>query len=197
MSHYYSEKQDTKFVSKLINIKLKETQFELYSAPGVFSKDKLDNGTKLLIEKCEINENDEVLDLGCGYGVVGIAIKKMYPDTNIFMVDVNKRAVKLTKINLKLHKLSDVKVTNSDLYKKIDKKFNVILSNPPQSAGKELCFNIITQAKNYLEKNGSLQIGARHQKGGKDLSKKMNEIFGNVGEIAKGSGFRVYISYNK
>ena len=193
MSHYYSEKQNSELNLKKISINLKKIQFELYTASGIFSRDKLDKGTKLLIENAIIESNWYTLDFGCGNGVVGIALKKLNPSLNVTMLDINQRAVMISKKNVKLLNL-DIKVMKSDLYSKVNNKFDTILVNPPQTAGKELCFKIIEQAKDYLNSNGILQLVARHNKGGSSLQKKMLEVFGDVEETAKGSGYRVYVS---
>jgi 16S rRNA (guanine1207-N2)-methyltransferase len=111
------------------------------------------------------------------------------------MSDVNKRAVKLAKMNLRLNKV-DCKVFQSDMYSKVDSKFDTIIINPPQKAGKEICFSMITLAKDYLKPKGLLQIVARHQKGGKVLMGKMEEVFGNVSTVSRKSGYRVYLSEN-
>jgi len=194
MPHYYSKKQTSQLNLKKINIKLKKIQFELYSGSGVFSKDRLDKGSKLLIENALIEPKDYVLDLGCGIGVIGISLKLLYPNIKVKMLDINNRAIKLCRKNIKLHHLDDIAVVNSNLYEKVDEKFDTILVNPPQTAGRQVCFNIIVQAPKYLKKKGILQLVARHNKGGKVLEEKMQEIFGNSEQIAKGSGFRVYIS---
>ena len=193
MPHYYSEKQTSEFNPNKIPIKLKKIQFELYSASGVFSRKKLDNGTKLLINEAIIESNWNILDFGCGIGVVGIALKLLSPDISVTMLDINQRAVKLSKMNSKLHNLK-LKIIVSDLYEKISNKFDTILINPPQTAGKELCFQIIEKTPLFLKENGLFQLVARHKKGGSALKTKMFEVFGNVEEIAKGSGYRVYVS---
>ncbi len=193
MAHYYSEKQPSDLRLKKINIEVLSSSFEFYTGSGVFSKSKLDKGTKLLIEKGIVEPEWDILDLGCGIGIVGIVLKKTNPMLNVMMTDVNERALKLTKMNADLHKVkADIK--KSDLYKKITRKFNSIFSNPPQTAGKEVCFSIIEKAPGHLKKGGIFQLVARHNKGGKTLKKKMEEVFGNVEEIAKGSGYRVYAS---
>ena len=193
MPHYYSEKQAGELKPFKIKIKLKKLDYELLSASGVFSKKELDKGTKLLIENCLVKDGDDVLDIGCGYGVVGISLAKLY-NIQVLMTDVNERAVKISRMNVKKHNLKNIKVKKSNLYEKIDEKFDVILSNPPQTAGKKVCFDIIEGAKENLKKGGSLQLVARHQKGGKELEKKMKSVFSKVEQIAKGSGFRVYVS---
>lgn len=193
MPHYFSEKQEGKLVTFSVIIRLKGDEFELLSSSGVFSKRDLDNGTRLLIENCVVKDGDNVLDIGCGYGVVGISLAKKH-NIKVLMTDVNERAVKLSRMNIKKLKLENIEAKKRDLYDKIESDFDVILSNPPQTAGKKVCFGIIEGAYSHLKKNGTFQLVARHQKGGKELEKKMNEVFGNVEQIAKGSGFRIYLS---
>ncbi len=82
------------------------------------------------------------------------------------------------------------------MYKKVSGKFDTILLNPPQTAGKDVCFEMISKAPNFLKENGLLQIVARHKKGGKALSEKMNSVFCNVKDISKKSGYRIYVSKN-
>ena len=132
---------------------------------------------------CELIPNgSKVLDLGCGNGIVGIAVAKGFPDSKITLVDVNKRAITTTRMNLKDNKLSNAKVKRSNGFEKIEdeEKFDTILLNPPQSAGKQLCLDLIKESKEYLKPNGTLQIVARHNKGGKVLSEHMKEIFDNA-----------------
>lgn len=192
--HYYSEKQTSKLRIKEIEVNLRGNSLKFYTGSGVFSIGKVDKGTKLLIENCIIKPNWKILDLGSGYGPIGISIAKAFPSTSIVMTDINQRAIKLSKMNIELNNISNIEVRKSNLYQKIEEKFNTIITNPPQTAGKKICFSIIEGAKDYLKKNGLLQLVARHNKGGKELEKKMKEVFGNVKDIAKKSGYRVYVS---
>lgn len=194
--HYYSEKQTSKLRIKKINTNLRGNNLKFYTASGVFSISKIDKGTKLLIEKCIIKPDWGILDLGCGYGAIGISIAKVFPSTSILMIDINKRALKLAKNNIKLNNITNIEVRKSNLYNNIKERFNTIITNPPQTAGKEICFEIIEKAKSHLKKDGLLQLVARHNKGGKELEKKMEEVFGNVKDIAKKGGYRVYVSDN-
>ncbi len=196
MTHYFSEKQESAINLKKIKIKIEETSLEFYSSSGVFSKDELDKGTKLLIENAEIGQNWDVLDLGCGTGVVGLFVKKRNPGTKILMADINERAVMLSKKNIRLHGFDNIEARKSDVFSNIKEHFDAILLNPPQTAGREVCFKMIEESKSHLKKDGLLEIVARHNKGGETLSKKMGEVFGNVRDIAKKGGFRVYISQN-
>lgn len=194
--HYYSEKQTSTLKQRKIQAKLRGQELEFYTGSGMFSPKRIDPATELLINKAVIKEQDRVLDLCSGYGPVGIAIKKAQPDTKVYLTDINQRAIKLAKKNAELNNVK-VKIESGDLYAPYkDKKFDTILVNPPMAAGRKLCYKIIEEAKNHLVKGGTLQLVARHQKGGKMLEKKMQETFGNTETLAKKSGFRVYLSKN-
>ncbi len=194
MAHYFSQEQAGPLKLKKISAFLRGHDFEFYTGSGVFSPKKIDSGTQLLVENAIIDKNWKILDLGCGYGAVGIAMAKLFQEASITMADINTRAVQLAKMNLKLNHVTNAEVLSSDLYKSIEGKFNTILVNPPQKAGKEICFEIIEKSKNHLEPNGLLQLVARHNIGGKELEKKMDLVFGNVRAIAKKGGYRIYVS---
>jgi 16S rRNA (guanine1207-N2)-methyltransferase len=191
MTHYFSKKQDSDLDLKTITIRLKEIRFELYSGSGVFSKGKLDRGSELLISDCRL-EGKTLLDLGCGIGAVGISLKLLHPHLEITMSELNERAIMLAKKSIRKLRL-DIQTVKSDLYQKLG-RYDMILSNPPQAAGKELSFRIISEAKGHLNPGGTLQIVARHNKGGEVLEKKMSEVFGNVSQVSIKSGFRIYLS---
>ena len=108
--------------------------------------------------------------------------------------DVNERALKLTRMNAKQFDVK-IRVKKSDLFETLD-SFDCILTNPPYVAGRKVIFELIEQAKDHLNPRGTLQLVARHQKGGKMLEKKMLETFGNVEILGKKAGFRVYQSVN-
>lgn len=193
MEHYYSQEQKSDLNLKKIKQKIRNVNFEFYTGSGVFSKEMVDKGTLLLAENMPINKNSKVLDIGCGIGILGIAAAKLF-DAEVVMTDINKRAVNLAKKNMKLNNVK-VEIVQGNLYENIKQNdFDVILSNPPQTAGKEICFQLIEQSKNHLKKGGNLQLVARHNKGGRTLSKKMEEVFGNVKVISKKSGYSVYLS---
>jgi 16S rRNA (guanine1207-N2)-methyltransferase len=194
MAHYYSEEQESKLNLRKFKASLRGNDFEFCSGSGVFSTDRVDRGTEILIKNCLIKDGSDILDLGCGIGVIGIAVKKAFPSCSVYMTDINKRAVKLAKMNSELND-ADVKIFQGNLYEPVkEKKFDVILTNPPYSAGRKLCYEIIEKSINHLLPNGNLQLVALHNKGGSMLKKKMHEVFGNSGELVKKSGYRVYIS---
>jgi 16S rRNA (guanine1207-N2)-methyltransferase len=200
MEHYFSEHPNGRFVKEKFDVELFGKKFIINSGSGLFSLKELDFGTKLLIENAKIPKPDsEILDLGCGYGIVGIALKSKYPESNITMIDINERAVKLSKQNCDENDVictvlkSDI-FSNSELR---DKKFDAILTNPPFSAGKKVCIDIIKQSYDHLTKGGLLELVAPHNKGGESLKKAMLMTFNNVGELDKKRGYRVYISVKK
>lgn len=196
MPHYYSEEQTSPLRLEKIKAVLRGRLFEFYSGSGVFSKRKIDNGTRVLVENCIVKNNWKILDLGCGYGVVGVVIAKIFPKTKILMIDINKRALKLAKMNLELNSIKNAEIKYSNLYSTVKEKFNTIIVNPPITAGRKICFRIIEESKEHLEKNGLLQLIARHRKGGKILGQKMLEVFGNMKEKTKSGGYRLYVSKN-
>ncbi len=192
MEHYFSEKQTSPFKLKIITTFLRGKRFSFYTAPGVFSKSKVDDGTRFLVNSAIIKQGWKVLDLGCGYGVAGIVIKKLFPDTEVLLSDVNERALKLAEMNAKLNHVN-VKVVKSFSFKNIHGFFNAILFNPPQAAGLKLCYKMISDSKEHLMIKGLLQVVARHKKGGSRFEQYMLKTFGNV-EPIKGKKYRIYIS---
>jgi 16S rRNA G1207 methylase RsmC len=148
-----------------------------------------------MLENCIIKDDWHVLDLGCGNGIVGIAIALGFPNTKVIMTDVNKRAIKATRINIKANRIMNAQAIEGDLYNPVkDRLFDTILLNPPQSAGKDICFAMIQESKDHLKENGLLQVVARHNKGGNSLSAEMKRIFGNLDILAKESGYWIYAS---
>ena len=194
MEHYYSEKQTSRLRITEIEPNLRGNLIKLNTGSGVFSIGNIDKGTKLLIENCIVEQDWKILDLGCGYGPIGISLAKALPQSKVLMTDINERAVRLARDNIRLNNIENASAIKSNLYDKIEGKFNTIIANPPQFAGRDICYEIIEKAKDHLEKDGLLQLVARHNKGGKQLEKKMNEVFGNAKDITKKSGYRVYVS---
>ncbi len=141
-----------------------------------------------------VKDGNLVLDLGCGIGVIGIVMGKLFPDSAIIMTDINKRAVKLAEMNLRLNSVVNAEVRQGNLYDTVKERFDVIVVNPPMKAGYKVCFEIVDRARDFLKDGGSLQLVALHNKGGSRLAERMKDVFGNVETVVKKSGFRVYIS---
>ncbi|MCF7799022.1 methyltransferase [Candidatus Woesearchaeota archaeon] len=193
MTHYFDKEQQSELSEEEITVRLFGKLFKFYSASGLFSREHLDNATKLLVENCELTSGQKVLDLGCGWGAVCLLIGERCSYLKLFACDSNTRAVAYTKKNARKHNISVI-VKQSNILDNQDKDFDVILTNPPYVAGRETCFDFINQSFEHLKQGGSLQLVARHNKGGKMLEKHMQDIFDNVTVLAKSGGFRVYKS---
>jgi 16S rRNA G1207 methylase RsmC len=140
-------------------------------------------------------ERGSVLDLGCGYGTVGVVAAVLNPCLRVFMVDVNERAVGLAKKNAKRNGVANVAFGRGFLYKPVDDmRFEAILSNPPMSAGMKIIYPIIEQAPLHLVSGGVFQMVVRSKIGGKRLMQKLEEAFGNVEVLSRQSGYRVLVS---
>jgi 16S rRNA G1207 methylase RsmC len=200
VEHYFTEKPQSEFRKERFEVEILDQKIVINSGSGIFSLKEIDFGTELLIKNAKIPKIDaEVLDLGCGYGIVGIALKRKYSGLNITMSDINDRAVRLSKENCRENNASCI-VLKSDIFSNPeldDRRFDVILTNPPFSAGKKICTEMIEQSFRHLDKEGTLQLVAPHNKGGESLKKIMLSIFGNVDELVKKRGYRVYMSVKK
>ncbi|USH00742.1 class I SAM-dependent methyltransferase [Thermococcus argininiproducens] len=191
MSHYYSKEPQVPLKTKMIEVFIRGEYFKFITASGVFSFGKLDRGTQLLIESAVLDKDWEVLDLGCGYGVIGIVVSKFVK--RVVMTDVNRRAVNIAKKNLKINNIKNAEVRWGYLYEPVtDEKFHSIITNPPVHAGKDVLREIVINAPLHLYDGGLLQIVIRTNQGAKYIKTLMEESFKEVVELAKGSGFRVY-----
>mgnify|MGYP001559820898 FL=1 len=195
MTHYYSETQTSKLKLKKLRVNLRNFSFEIYTASGMFSPKRIDKGTVILIDNMVIK--GKTLDLGCGYGIIGLVASKLTKE-DVYLTDINKRACQIAELNLKINNIRNAKVIQGNLYEPLKNiKFDTILINPPQTAGKEICLDMVKHAKEHLNKNGLLELVARHNKGGKYLSEYMEQIFGNLKVITKKTGYRIYLSENE
>lgn len=189
---YYEEKPTSPTRPRELTATLRGQRLFFKTQGNVFSPKRVDPGTRLLINECRMKPSWKVLDMGCGYGAVGIAINKAFPHTSVVMVDINERAVQLAKINIKKNAVT-ASVKKQDGYEGVG-MFDTVLLNPPQTAGKKVCNRLIKQAKQHILNGGCLQLVARHQKGGKSYATMMQEVFGNVQTLGRQSGYRIYIS---
>jgi 16S rRNA G1207 methylase RsmC len=195
IDHYFSEKPKSKPRYGLIKAFLRGKAFKFLTASGVFSKKRVDLGTKLLIESMVLPESGLVLDVGCGYGAIGIAAASLNPKLHVVMVDINERAVKLARRNIELNKVHNAEVRRGNLYEPVkDMKFNCILSNPPVSAGLATVKAIITEAPKHMAEKATLQMVLRSKIGGKRIQQTFQETFGNCTILARESGYRVLMA---
>ena len=189
MAHYFTNDNLDSNIQKL-NVKIFDINFTFYTDNGVFSKDRLDFGTRTFLENLPIDEMQDstILDVGCGYGPIGIILSKL-TSSKITMIDVNRRALHLAERNIKENKVNDIRVMESDCYSQLEnEKFDYILTNPPIHAGKEKVYEIVMNARYHLEENGTLFIVIRKDQGAKSMMKDLAKYY-TVEVIAKNKGF--------
>lgn len=191
LAHYFTNENDLK--SEIRTIKYTNGNFSLVfnSDNGVFSKNHLDFGSKLLIETIIKNkvENKKVLDVGCGYGFIGISLAKILND-DVDMVDINKRAIHLCQMNIKENKVN-AKAFESNIYDNIVDKYDVIVTNPPIRAGKKIVLEILQSAKEFLNIDGELWFVIRKDQGAKSIAKELENTY-NLEILEKSKGFYIF-----
>jgi len=187
MEHYFTNNENLKSEEQKIKVKINNIDFTFITDNGVFSKKGLDFGTRTLLESIS-QLHGNVLDFGCGYGPIGIYIKKTN-DCNVDMIDINKRSINLAKKNAILNKV-DVNIFESDIYSNVTKKYNFIITNPPIRIGKEKLYEILFDASKYLEKNGELWLVINKNQGAKSLFKDLSLKY-ETSIITKNKGFYI------
>lgn len=193
MSQYFENDSKVESKKKIISFLFQAKQFSLFSDNGVFSKDELDEGSEILLDTIiNFSLGDELLDVGCGIGPIGIILKTFHPQSRIDMIDVNLRAIELAKENVKKNNLDHVEVFKSDGFENVQKKYDSIITNPPIRAGKVIIYKIFEDAYQYLKHQGSLFIVIRKSHGALSTQKKCTEIFGNCELINRKKGFYVF-----
>ncbi|MCS7114578.1 MAG: methyltransferase [Nitrososphaerota archaeon] len=196
--HYFVSQPSSRPRFGIISTYLCGKPFKFITASSVFSKKRIDLGTRLLIESMVLPEKGLVLDVGCGYGAIGIAAAVFNPNLHVVMVDVNERAVRLAKQNIKINGVRNAEVRRGPLYKPVEGMvFHCILSNPPVSAGLTTVKALITEAPKYMTEKATFQMVVRSKIGGKRLKLIFEEAFGNCAVLARKSGYRVLIASSK
>ena len=198
-NHYFSSKPSSRDERALIQSVLRRRRVSFFTSHGVFSAKRIDNGTRVLVENMSIPERGRFLDMGCGIGVIGIMAALEAPKLSVYLCDVNPRAVKLTKLNIKRHELKNCSVYEGHLYEPLgDMVFDVIVSNPPVSAGMhKIVYPMVSGAFDRLVEGGVLQMVIQSNKGGKMLAGFFDDVFGSHEVIARKSGYRVFSSVKR
>lgn len=196
MSQYFDNDNNVKHNKKIIEFYFNDKKYNVYSDNGVFSKDKFDYGTRLLLDSIDISKlSGNILDLGCGIGVVGIILGTINKNINIDMIDINERALSLVRDNLTLNKVK-ANVFSSDVYSNVNKKYDYIITNPPIRAGKEMVRSFLLGGYDYLNDNGMLYFVMRKDHGVKSMIKELEKIY-NVTIVNKDKGFFVILLTKK
>lgn len=194
MDHYYTKKPQSKSSPKTWTFELSGKTFTFTTDVGVFSKNAVDFGTRLLIEHYKVPQvQGDILDLGCGYGPIGIAIAYKYPERHVKMVDLNERAVNLAEINIRQNNIKNAQVLQSDGFSEIkDHRFASIVTNPPIRAGKSIVYQMFENAKKSLFEGGELWIVIQKKQGAPSAKRKLEELFSIVDVVVRRKGYYVF-----
>jgi 16S rRNA (guanine1207-N2)-methyltransferase len=160
---------------------------------GVFATHGLDPGTALLIENLELSKDARVLDLGCGWGAVGVAAARRAPDGEIVLTDVNHRATRLAEENLARNRVANASVRIGPLFEPVgDERFDAIASNPPYHAGRELVLRLLAEAPGHLRPGGRLLLVGKGSQGIRYYQEWLAAHWApGVRVLARASGYRV------
>ena len=193
MEQYFTNNPNLKSELRTIIYKYKGYELTFYSDNGVFSKDKLDYGSNLLLDTIfkYINEDNlKVLDVGCGYGFLGVSLSKI-KNAQVTMCDVNKRALHLAEKNAEANGVKDLcQVIESNMYEHITDRYDLIITNPPIRAGKEVVYGILDGARDRLEVDGELWMVIRKDQGAKSTITHLENIY-DVEVVTKSKGFYI------
>ncbi|KST80069.1 Ribosomal RNA small subunit methyltransferase C [Lactococcus lactis subsp. lactis] len=191
---YYEDNQDLSHDFQTLTVELLGQSMRFKTDRGVFSKNGIDYGSRVLLENYQPESAKSLLDVGCGYGTLGLTLAKKF-DLDVTMVDVNSRALDLCRQNAIDNVVSNSKIELSNIYESVSEKYDAIISNPPIRAGKEVVHEILAGAFGHLNDGGHLTIVIQKKQGAPSAQKKMEEVFGNCQLVARDKGYFILRSY--
>ena len=186
---YYAENPDAAHDIHELRVDLLGEKMTFLTDAGVFSKKMIDFGSQLLLKCLEVNQGETVLDVGCGYGPLGLSLAKAY-GVQATMVDINNRALDLARQNAERNKV-EATIFQSNIYGQVEGKFDHVISNPPIRAGKQVVHEIIENSKDFLETGGDLTIVIQKKQGAPSAKSKMEDVFGNCEIVKKDKGYYI------
>lgn len=191
MSHYFDFDPSIASKQRTIAFDIKEQHIELVTDNGVFCKNHIDEGSLIFLKVLtSLHLGSRILDLGCGYGPIGLTIAITNPEARVVLADINSRALSLASENASRLGLSQrVTCLQSDIYEKIEGKYDSIVVNPPIRAGKQVTYQMYLGAKQYLIDGGSLYVVIRKAQGAESASKYIETVFGNVSLLKREKGY--------
>lgn len=186
---YYAENPDAAHDIHELRVDLLGEKMTFLTDAGVFSKKMIDFGSQLLLKCLEVNQGETVLDVGCGYGPLGLSLTKAY-GVQATMVDINNRALDLARQNAERNKV-EATIFQSNIYEQVEGHFDHVISNPPIRAGKQVVHEIIVKSKDFLETGGDLTIVIQKKQGAPSAKSKMEDVFGNCEVVKKDKGYYI------
>lgn len=186
---YYAENPDAAHDIHELRVELLGEKMTFLTDAGVFSKKMIDFGSQLLLKCLEVNQGETVLDVGCGYGPLGLSLAKAY-GVQATMVDINNRALDLARQNAERNKV-EATIFQSNIYEQVEGNFDHVISNPPIRAGKQVVHEIIEKSKDFLEIGGDLTIVIQKKQGAPSAKSKMEDVFGNCEILKKDKGYYI------
>ena len=192
---YYAENPDAAHDIHELRVDLLGQKMTFLTDAGVFSKKMVDFGSQLLLKCLEVNQGETVLDVGCGYGPLGLSLAKAY-GVQATMVDINNRALDLARKNAERNKV-EATIFQSNIYEQVEGKFDHVISNPPIRAGKQVVHEIIEKSKDFLGIGGDLTIVIQKKQGAPSAKSKMEDVFGNCEIVKKDKGYYILRSVNE
>lgn len=188
-NQYFENNQNLESNINKISYYFKGIKLDFLSDNGVFSKKQIDFGSSLLLKTIELEQAKTVLDVGCGYGTIGLVIAKSSPNVLVNMVDVNLRAIDLAKQNMYNNNIKNTEIFVSNIYENVTKKYDVIVSNPPIRAGKKVVHGISLGAYEHLNEGGSYWCVIQKKQGAESLYKALANVFFIVEVVQKDKGY--------
>lgn len=186
--HYYSQQPTSESKPVAASFSYRGHDLTLMTDAGVFSRGELDNGTRILLNALPNKLSGRILDLGCGWGPVGICVGLENPDADIVFSDVNERALGLTQKNAAQYHVNGTFV-QSDGFAAIEGEFDCVITNPPIRTGKQVIYQMFADAQQRLTQNGELYIVIRKQQGAESAKKYLQTLFPDVSVIDKSGGY--------
>ncbi|BDI64426.1 TPA: class I SAM-dependent methyltransferase [Streptococcus pneumoniae] len=186
---YYAENPDAAHDIHELRVELLGQKMTFLTDAGVFSKKIVDFGSQLLLKCLEVNQGETVLDVGCGYGPLGLSLAKAY-GVQATMVDINTRALDLARRNAEKNN-AKATIFQSNIYEQVEGHFDHVISNPPIRAGKQVVHEIIEKSKDFLETSGDLTIVIQKKQGAPSAKSKMEGVFGNCEILKKDKGYYI------
>ena len=197
MSHYFDEIPDVGHAVRTIESRFNGINFIFETDRGVFSRDRIDFGTELLIQtflKHVDKPQGTALDLGCGYGPVGIVLKRCFPWLNVILSDINARALELAERNVRANLIGDVTLVSADGVPVEAFGATYVLTNPPIRAGKKTVHRLFAESYSALAPQGQLYVVIQKKQGAASAEKVISELFGNCLIVTRSAGYRVLLA---